>query len=535
MARIRAMIPSLAAALALAPPVSQDQFSRLSTVVAVCWWAISFALIFFMQSGFLLLEAGSIRAKNAAHVSAKVLAHTGIAIACFWLVGFAIKAFAWPLCYVLHQAGTGTVLAHVEDAISGYVGWASASTSPLPWHFAAAPDVYMVNFFGSLTFCLTSTAIPGTVFSERFRFKAYLIYAALYSGIVYPIFGFLIWGGLGGSPLLDPNSGLVQLMDRWFTPELASAAGKRLLEYGMVADAAGKHFWAPYTDYAGSTGVHALGGIVGLVGAYYVGPRLGRYRADGQPTAIPAHNVLLTVFSALLLAFCWFGFNGGSVVANAASHPLLGKGAGARGLYLADYLFSDIWWVFGTTALAAAGGVLGALLAGFLLHRSADPLVLANGLLGGLVAICACVGFAPPGYGLLVGAIAGFQFPFTFRWVERKLKIDDAIGTIACHLASGVIGGLLAGIYGQLFWWGVLPDTWVHPGGDMLGGTTIPTLGIQFSGLVVLVLYGVPAAYAIFKICDRLVGVRTTPEEEREGLDLSEHGLEAYPVDPGNR
>src|SRR3977135_2778680 len=120
----------------------------------------------------------------------------------------------------------------------------------------------------------------------------------------------------------------------------------------LSPDAARTHFCAPYTDYAGSTGVHALGGIVGLVGGWYVGPRPGRYRRDGSPVAIPPHNVLLTAFAALLLAFCWFGFNGGSVIANAAAHPVLGKAAGARGLHLAGYLFSDIWWVLGTTALA---------------------------------------------------------------------------------------------------------------------------------------------------------------------------------------
>src|SRR5438445_8495479 len=118
------------ALLAAAPPVSQEQFARLSTVVAVCWWALCFAIIFFMQSGFLLLEAGSVRAKNAAHVGAKVLAHTAIATLCFWLVGFAIKAFAWPLCYLIHQSG-GPLLAGVEDAITGYTGWAAAGAGPL--------------------------------------------------------------------------------------------------------------------------------------------------------------------------------------------------------------------------------------------------------------------------------------------------------------------------------------------------------------------------------------------------------------------
>jgi Amt family ammonium transporter len=519
------------AAAAAAPAVTQEQFRSLASVVAVCWWGVCFAIIFFMQSGFLLLEAGSVRSKNAAHVASKVLAHTAIAICAFWLVGFAIKAFAWPLCYVLHQGGTGTALAHVEDAITGYVGWAGSSTSWKPWDFAAAPDMYMSNFFGSLTFAITSTAIPGTVFSERFRFKAYLLFAVLYSGIIYPIFGFLIWGGLGGSPLLDPHSSVVLAMDAIFTPAVDSVRGAALTAYGMVADASGKHFWAPYTDYAGSTGVHALGGVMGLVGGWYVGPRIGRYRKDGQANAIPAHNVLLTVFSALLLAFCWFGFNGGSVVANAAAHPTLGKAAGARGLYLADYLFSDIWWVFATTALAAAGGTIGALIAGYRLHRAADPLVLANGLLGGLVAVCSCVGFAPPGYGLVIGLCAGFQFPYTFRFVERRLKIDDAIGTIACHLASGLIGGLMGGLYGQAFWWGLLPETWVHPGGAMAGGTTIPTLGIQVLGFLSVFAYGLPAGYLVFKLCDKLVGVRSSADDERMGLDRAEHNIEAYPDD----
>ncbi len=517
--------------LAAPLPVAQDQFARLATVVAVCWWAVCFAIIFFMQSGFLLLEAGSVRAKNAAHVAAKVLSHTAIATFAFWGVGFAIKAFAWPLCYVLHQAGGGPTLAAVDDAITGYVGWAGSGASSLPWDFKAAPDLYMTNFFGSLTFAITSMAIPGTVFSERFRFKAYLLFAFLYSGIIYPIFGFFIWGGLAGSPLLDPHSSVVLFMDRLFTPAVDSARGAALTAYGMVADASGKHFWAPYTDYAGSTGVHALGGIIGLVGGWYVGPRIGRYRKDGQPNAIPAHNVLLTVFSSLLLAFCWFGFNGGSVVANAAAHPALGKGAGLRGLYLADYLFSDIWWVFATTALAGAGGTLGALIAGYRLHRKADPLVLCNGLLGGLVAVCGCVGFAPPGYGLFIGLVAGFQFPYTFNFVERKLKIDDAIGTIACHLASGLIGGLLAGLYGQAFWWGWLPATWVHPGGDLIGGTTIPTFGIQFLGFLSVWVYGLPAGYLAFKLCDKLIGIRSSSDEERQGLDVAEHGIEAYAND----
>lgn len=513
-------------------PATQDQVQKLSSAVGLVWWGICFALIFFMQSGFLLLEAGSIRAKNAAHVAAKVLAHTGIAIAAFFLVGFAVKAFAWPLCFFVEQHGTGTVLADVLDPITKAAGWRKAGQGLLPFSLAVTPDNWMFSFFGSLTFCVTSTAIPGTVFSERFRFKAYLLFAALYSGIVYPVFGWLVWGGAVGSPLLDPHSSVLAFFDRWLTPDVTSPLGQKLIAYGMIPDAGGNHFYAPFTDYAGSTGVHALGGIVGAVGAWWVGARYGRYRKDGRVQAIPSHNVLLTVFSALLLAFCWFGFNGGSVVANYFDHPRLGAGAGGRGLYLADFIFSDIWWVFIGTALAGSGGVLGALWASYRRHGKADPLVLANGLLGGLVAVCGGVGFAHPLWSALVGLVAGFQFPYTFAFVERRLKLDDAIGTIACHLASGLIGTLAAGIYGQLFWWGVLPDAAVHPGGEMLGGSTIPTLGVELGGLVALFAWGVPAALATFWICDKLVGCRPTLEEEQQGLDVSEHGLEAYPEHP---
>jgi Amt family ammonium transporter len=520
--------------LAAAVPVTQDQFSRLASVVAVCWWTICFALIFFMQAGFQLLEGGSIRAKNVAHVGAKVMTHMAIAIVTFYGVGFAIKNFGWPWCYVFHQSGTGQTIADVKDAITGYVGWRAGGASPLPWSFAATPDGYGFAFFGSMVFCITSMAIPGTVFSERFRFRAYIWFAVIYTVVIYPVFGWLVWGGLGGSPLLDPHATLLTTLDRWFTPAIDSELGKRLIAYGMSADASGTHFYAPYTDYAGSTGVHMLGGAVGFVGAWYVGARRGKFDKQGKPQAIPAHDVPMAVFGALLLAFCWFGFNGGSVVANYFAHPQLGEGAGARGLYLADFMFSDVWWVTVVTAMAAAGGVLGSLVVGKLIFGKPDPLVIANGLLGALVAVCAGVGFMPPWYGFLVGLAAGAQFPFTLRFVEHRLRLDDAIGTIACHAASGAVGGLLAGVWGQLFWWGAIPIEWVHPGAALLSGTFVPTLAIQLVGMFALLLWALPTAFVTFKLLDKLIGCRVSAEDEHQGLDLAEHGIEAYPVNPAD-
>lgn len=515
--------------------VSQDQFSKLSMVVGIIWWAITFVLIFLMQAGFMLLEAGSVRSKTAAHISAKIMIQIGIGVVLFYLIGFAIKGFGWPFAYLLPASGTaldgssyiGTVASVPGDAITGFTGWIASSASFMPWSFNPAPDLYIWAFFGSLMFMLTSLAIPGTVFSERMALRAHVIFVAVYSVIIYPVFGWLIWGGLSGSPLLDPHSGFLQTINAWFTPEVHSELGQRLLEYGMAADATGMHFYAPFTDYAGSIGVHMLGGLVGLVGAFYLGPRIGKF-VDGKPRTIPGHNIPMAVLGAVLLAFSWFGFNGGSVIAN-YFNGAAGTGAGARGLYLADYIFSDIWWVIIVTTLSMAGGILGSLLATRVLKVKPDPLLIANGMLGALVAICSGVGFVHPLYGLLIGLAAGFQFPFTLKFVEEKLRIDDAIGTIPCHTASGLVGCIMAGIWGQLFWWGIIPLEWVHPGHGLLGGSFVPTLGIELAGICVLFLWALPTAYMTFRVIDKLVGARVSKEAEIAGLDISEHGVSAYP------
>ena len=521
--------------------VTQEQFSRLASVAAIMWWAICFALIFFMQSGFLLLEAGSVRAKNAANVATKVIVHTGIAVITFYCMGFAVKSFGWPWCFILKWKGkilsdstvwTGTLAKVPGDYITGFSGWLNNAYSYMPWSFNPAPDVYIWAFFGSLLFCVTSMATPGTVFSERFSFKGYILFAFIYSGIIYPVFGWLIWGGLAGSPILDPNSFLLRLLDRFFTPSVGSELGKQLLGYGMVADASSKHFYAPYTDYAGSTGVHSLGGLIGLVGALYIGPRIGKFKKDGGPVAIPSHNVPMAVFGALLLAFCWFGFNGGSVIANYFNNNLFGKGAGLRGLYLADYIYSDLWWVIVVTVLAGSGGILGSLISSLKLSGKADPLIVANGLLGALVGICSGVGFVHPFFGFIIGFVCGFQFPYTLRFVERTLKIDDAIGTIPCHTVSGIIGSIMAGIWGQAFWWGIIPFRWVHPGKEMIGSSFIPTLPIQIAGVFILFLWAIPVGYLTFLLIDKVTGCRVSSETEEMGLDISEHGLEAYPRSP---
>lgn len=492
------------------PPVSQDQFQHLATVVGLVWWTFTFGLIFLMQLGFMWLEAGSIQGKNAANVGMKVMLHTGICLLAFYLIGFAIKGFAWPL-----------------DAHD----WLANAGSWWPWDFHASPDLYLYAFLGSAMFALTSMAIPGTVLSERFSLKAYMLFSLVFSAFIYPVFGWLIWGGVSGSPLLDPHQPFLQALDTWLTPAVHSPLGQRLLAYGMTPDATGLHFWAPYTDYAGSTGVHVLGALVGLVGTVMIGPRLIKFGPDGQARHIRPHNIPMAVMGAMLLAFCWLGFNGGSAAANylPGAGALAGVPAGPRGLYLVDFLFSDVWWVVIVTFIAAAGGIIGSMLASMQRGKGVtDPLDVVNGMLGALVAICAGVGFVHPLYGFVIGFVAGFQFPYTFAWLERRFKIDDPIGTISCHGVSGMIGSLMAGIWGQLFWWGLLPAGWVHPGGALVGGTSIPTLAIQLVGMAAVVVWTVPVSWAAFKLIDRATPLRISETEELQGLDLANHGREAY-------
>jgi len=256
----------------------------------VYWlWLLSMgSLIFLMQAGFFLLEGGQVRSRDVTNVMMKMTGHLGIGIIVFLVGGFAIKQYGWPL---LHMPN----------------GW------HLPWQFIGDGG-QSITFYVSLMFALVSCAIPSGSFSGRMKFSAYLLFAALYVGIVYPVFAYILWNGV-------------------------------LARMGVQ-------------DYAGSLGVHAVGGIVGLVGASFLGQR--RVRTSG-------HDVPLMGFGALLLMFCWFGFNLGSV-------PSYGN------------IAADLPLVAINTLAAIAGGIMGSL-AGTWTQGKPDPIVTPNGGLAGAVAI----------------------------------------------------------------------------------------------------------------------------------------------------
>ncbi|ADG13612.1 ammonium transporter [Methanocaldococcus infernus ME] len=240
----------------------------------------------------------------------------------------------------------------------------------------------------------------------------------------------------------------------------------------------------PWHDYAGSLVVHGLGGFLALGAIAALGPRIGRFK-DGVPVPILGHNIPMAVFGAFMLAIGWYGFNVGSSLA-----------------------LSDIsGLVCATTTLAMAGGGLGALIA-----SKKDVLFTANGIVAGLVAICSGTDIVSPIGGLIIGLIAGLQVPIVYKLIE-KAGLDDVCGVVPVHGTAGVVGAILAGIFGM----------------KALGGAGGVSIVEQVIGSIFCIVYGTVLGYVLAKIIDLTIGLRVSEEEERKGLDLAEHKMPAYP------
>jgi Amt family ammonium transporter len=384
----------------------------------VYWlWLLSMgSLIFLMQAGFFLLEGGQVRSRDVANVMMKMTGHMGVGIVVFLLFGFAIKQYAWPL-------------GHLPN------GWS------LPWQFVGDGG-HSIAFFGSLMFALVSCAIPSGCFSGRMKFSAYLLFAVLYVGVIYPVFAYILWNG-------------------------------PLARLGVQ-------------DYAGSLGVHAVGGIVGLMGAFYLGKRTAPAHA---------HDVPMMGFGAMLLMFCWFGFNLGSV-------PSYGQ------------IALDLPLVAINTLAAMAGGILGSMGATWL-EGKPDPIVTPNGGLAGAVAICSGAHLVHPLFAIVIGLVAGAQIPWTTRFLTRRMKLDDPCGVGPVHAIPGLLGGVFAGL-----WAPMIPNGFhgynVH-------------FKVQLIGTAVAVAYALLASAVVFPLIKAVTGLRVNEEEELTGLDLAEHGVAAYP------
>ena len=328
---------------------------------------------------------------------------------------------------------------------------------PDPFAFNLSPTTF---FLFQMAFAATAATIVSGAMAGRTKFAAYCAYSLVITALVYPIFGHWMWGG------------------------------------GWLAD-------RQFLDFAGSTVVHATGGWAAMVGAFMVGPRLGRYGADGKPRAMPGHSIPMAMLGVFILWIGWYGFNPGSQLG--ADFPIV----------------SD---VAVTTTLAAAAGGLVAMILTWAMSRKPDVSMTANGVLAGLVAITAGAVFVYPWAAIAIGALAGAIVIGAVTFFDR-IKIDDPVGAIAVHGVCGAFGTLMVGVFAA-------PDLVVRAdlGGNegLWYGGGLTQLGRQALGVGSNFVWVVTAAFVLFGIIKLTIGLRVSAEEEREGLDLAEHGAPGY-------
>lgn len=417
----------------------------MKIAIDTVWVVVAACFVFLMQAGFAMLEIGFSRGKNVGAVAAKILVNLAVATVAFWAVGFAV-AFGQGNRIL----GTDGFFLHAS-AKSVDTVFASLSYSAVP---------LSAKFLFEVVFCAVSLAIVWGTMLDRTKFRVYVIYAVVFSALIYPLVGHWIWGG------------------GW------------LAGLGMQ-------------DFAGSTVVHLCGATAAVAGTLLLGPRLGKYGPDGRPRPIPGHSMPLAIFGVIILWFGWFGFNPGSTLA----------AVGTR--------FADIAV---TTNLAAASGVLGAIVVGYRLQRTVDIGLAGNGAIAALVAITAPCAYVEDWAACVIGAVAGGLMVLVVFAMER-LHVDDPIGAIAGHGMGGIWGTLSCGLFTTGEWARV--NNVGRPG--LLYGGGFHQLGVQALGILAVSAFVFVASYAVFLACRRTVGLRVSAQEEIEGLDIHEHGMWGYP------
>lgn len=411
------------------------------------WLLVAAFLVFFMQAGFALLEAGFTRSKNVVNIMMKNMMDFSMAAIAFWAIG-------WGIAY-----GTSA---------GGFIGTDAFFLGYDPEEAGAAP--VLASWLFQVVFAGTAATIVSGAMAERTKFASYLIYSAIISVIIYPVVVHWVWSGSG-----------------WLNTYSGSTDGN----------------WG-FTDFAGSTVVHSVGGWAALMGAVILGPRIGRFAADGKAQPIPGHNLALGALGVFILWLGWYGFNPGSQLA-------LSSQADANAVAL----------VAVNTTLAAAAGALGAMFTTWFKSGKPDLGMTLNGVIGGLVAITAPCAYVTPLASVIIGFVAGPLIVFSAGWLEA-LKIDDPVGAVPAHLVNGVWGtlavGLFATIEGNTGTLGLFAS-----GGDMT------LLIAQIVGVVAVGVWTVVTSGALFYIIKATIGLRVSAEEEQVGLDIGEHGSVAYP------
>ena len=390
---------------------------------------VATTMVFIMHLGFASLEAGLTRAKNTVNILFKNTIIPAIGLLTYAFVGFNLMYpgadFAGSF---FGFAGFGLPLPE---------GWDSSNYN--------AGYTFFTDFIFQAMFAATAATIVSGAVAERVKLGPFIFFSILYVAICYPIVGMWKWGG-----------GFLNTLE------------------------------TPFYDFAGSTIVHSVGGWGALVGAYLLGPRLGKYTEKGM-TAIPGHNIPMATAGVFLLWFGWFGFNGGSVLS--ADPGLVSK-------------------VFVTTCIAASAGAFGALVVSFLKFKTYDITMVLNGILAGLVGITAGADQMGVGESAIIGFIGGGLIVFAVVFFD-KIKVDDPVGAISVHLVGGIWGTLAVGIFGELAGMGQFIS-------QLIGVAAVGVFCVLFSGI-------------IFFVLKKTTGIRVDELEETEGLDINEHSMSAYP------
>jgi Amt family ammonium transporter len=457
------------------------------------WVLIAGFLVMFMQAGFMLVETALCRAKNAAHTAAMNLMIYPLGCFAFWVYGFAIGWGNWwngpvpPGWYPalgpgLSALSDGWGLGAAVDAAGKATGAFTYGLIGLKGWFlsSAVGDVgVMALFFFMMVFMDTTATIPTGAMAERWAWKNFCLYG-LWVALPYCLYANWVWGG------------------GW----LAQGGVNWGLGHGAV-------------DFAGSGVVHTMGGVIALAGAMILGPRLGKYNAEGRPQAMPGHSVLLVVAGTFILAFGWFGFNPGSTLA----------GTDLR-----------ISFVVVNTMLAGIVASLASMVTLMLKGLKPDPTMCCNGMLAGLVAITAPCAFVNPLGAVIIGAVAGWLVVVSVFFWERH-GIDDPVGAISVHGVNGVWGVLSVGIFATgeygAGWNGVVREGFVQAyGSDGVRGLLYGDFSqffMQAISAAVVLVFGFMMAYVWFKISNLITPIRVSREIEVEGLDGPEMGVLGYP------
>jgi ammonium transporter, Amt family len=452
------------------------------------WVLVTAMLVFWMNAGFALVESGLCRAKNCVNILAKNFIVFACSSLSFWIIG-------WGLMFGDGNSWVGTsglFFVGGEDNSpalgAGYEAMNPFSTAVYKGVYGAinwTPTPLWAKFFFQLVFAGTAATIVSGAVAERIKFGSFMVFSFILVAFMYPVTGHWIWGGgiLGAAP----GEGIAKLFGN-------------------------------FRDFAGSTVVHSVGGWAALAGVIVLGPRLGKYGRDGRVHPIPGHNMTSSALGVLILWLGWFGFNPGSTM------------AAMNGSAIAHVLVN--------TNVAAATGSLGALLTAWLMLKKPDLSMVLNGCLAGLVAITAPCAFVTIGSGAIIGFIAGILVVFAVLFFD-KMKLDDPVGALAVHLVNGVWGTLALGLFYDGFAGYVAKGLTEADAKAKAIASTVAALdtgltaGAQFmqqiKGVILVGAFTLIVSLVVWYAIKMTLGVRVSEEEEREGLDIGEHGNEAYP------